>query len=75
MWFPVSIRKIIRHLPEIVEKYEAQLNWIIDKHDLKNKEVVIDEYCSLILNELFCDDRNDLLKLAIVLGASFTNEN
>lgn len=67
MWFPVSIRKKLRHLGDNLQQYEAQIKWLNEKYGV-NKKVHIKDYASYILENVFCDDHDELLLLAILLG-------
>ncbi len=70
LWIPVSIRKEIRHLPEELEYFNPQLKWLNDKYNVKGI-IKIQEYAKFILNNVFCDDKDTLLKLAVILGINF----
>lgn len=72
LWIPVSIRKEIRHLPENLGYLNPQLKWLNSKYDLK-ETIKIQDYAEFILNNIFCDDVDTLLRLAIMLGISFKN--
>ncbi len=65
MWFPVSIRKEIRHLADNTENYNAQLNWLNSKCDSKIKS---EDYVEYILDNLFYENKKDKIKIAILLG-------
>lgn len=67
MWIPVSIRKSIRHISEDLEEFNPQLEWLNKKYGT-GKQVKIRDYVNYVLNNLFCDDEDILLRIAIVLG-------
>lgn len=73
MWIPVSIRKQMRRMNEGMEKYNAQIKWLNDKYGVTGK-INIQDYASFILENIFEETEGDLLKLAIILGASL-NDN
>ncbi len=68
MWFPVSIRKKLRHIGDNLQDYHSQIKWLNDKYGATGDKVKIEDYASYILENVFCEDSNELLKLAIVLG-------
>lgn len=72
MWIPVSIRKEMRHISDNLEDYNSQLEWLNSKYGI-GKCVKIKEYVNYILNNIFCDDKEILLRIAIVLGMNLRN--
>lgn len=70
MWFPVSVRKALRHLTDGLDDYTPQFKWLNGKYNTDNGKVKIEEYADYILSNLFCDDPDELLKLAILLGTN-----
>lgn len=70
MWFPVSIRKALRHLTDGMEDFTPQIKWLNDRYEAKGKKVKISEYANYALENIFCDDHDTLLKIAILLGTN-----
>lgn len=70
MWFPVSIRKALRHLGDNLEDFAPQLKWLNEKYGAIGKRVRISDYANYILDNIFCDNQDDLLKIAILLGTN-----
>ena len=70
MWFPVPIRKALRHLGDNLEDFAPQLKWLNEKYDAIGKRVRIVDYANYILDNIFCDNQDDLLKIAILLGTN-----
>lgn len=68
MWFPVSIRKALRHNAEGLEHYRPQIEWLSKKYPSNNGTVKISEYASYILDNLFCDNRDELIRVAMEIG-------
>lgn len=75
MWIPVSIRKYVRHLYETVDKYKAQLDWISSKYSLSKTVTLNDyiKYSEYVLDNLFFDNEEDKLKMALILGLFLNN--
>lgn len=73
MWIPVSIRKEMRRMNEGMDKYNSQLNWINKKYGT-DKPVIVREYVSFVLDNIFPDSYKDILKLAIILGVNLSND-
>lgn len=75
MWFPVPVRKAIRHLSDGLESYNSQLKWINEKFPLKDNDnkVKVSEYANYLLDNIFCDNPDELLKLTIILGSNMSN--
>lgn len=67
MWFPVPIRKALRH---DLEDFAPQLKWLNEKYGAIGKRVRIVDYANYILDNIFCDNQDDLLKIAILLGTN-----
>lgn len=76
LWFPISIRKELRHLYETAQKYQSQLEWVNSSYTLPEKVTVEKyiEYCKYVLETMFFDNDEDLLKVAMILGLSLNNE-
>ncbi len=72
MWFPISIRKTLRHLPYDLNEYIPQLEWLNEKCGMVGKKVKLDKYATYILENVFCDDYDTLLKIAILVGANIS---
>lgn len=70
MWFPVSIRKALRRLADGMEDFTPQIKWLNDKYGAIGKKVKISEYANYVLENIFCDDHDTLLKVAILLGTN-----
>lgn len=70
MWFPVSVRKLLRHLGDDLKDYIPQLTWYNTKYKVVGQKFKIKDYAEFILTNIFCDDLDDLLKIAIFLGAN-----
>lgn len=70
MWFPVPIRKALRHLGDDLEDFAPQLKWLNEKYGAIGKRVRIVDYANYILDNIFCDNQDDLLKIAILLGTN-----
>lgn len=70
MWFPVSIRKVLRHLRDNLEDFIPQIKWLNERDGAIGKGARISDYANYILDNIFCDNRDDLLKMAIILGIS-----
>lgn len=70
MWFPVPLRKELRHLSDGMEHYSAQLEWLNKKYRITGKKVKIKDYAQFILDNVFCDDPDELLKIAIIIGTN-----
>lgn len=76
MWFPVSIRKALRHICDGLEDFSPQLKWLNTKYEIANgKTVKIQDYANYILDNIFCDDPDTLIKLAIILGTNLSISN
>lgn len=73
MWFPVPLRKELRHLTDGMEHFTEQLKWLNSKYD--KEEIVVEDYVEFILNNAFCDSREELLKLAVIIGTNLGNES
>lgn len=67
MWFPVSIRKVLRHLKDNLEDFIPQIKWLNEKYKATENR---GDYVNYILDNIFCDNQDDLLKIAILLGTS-----
>lgn len=72
MWIPVSIRKEMRHITDNLGDYNSQLEWLNSKYGI-GRSVKIKDYANYILNNIFCDDKETLFKIAIVLGMNLRN--
>jgi hypothetical protein len=66
-WVPISIRKKMRYLHEEIDMFMPQIKWLNDKYGTE-REVDIKEYADYILSNVFYDNDNDLLNLAIGIG-------
>jgi hypothetical protein len=66
-WVPISIRKKMRYLHEEIDMFVPQIKWLNDKYGTE-REVDIKEYADYILSNVFYDNDNDLLNLAIGIG-------
>lgn len=75
MWFPTSIRKELRHLNDNLERYNSQLNWINSKYSSSESMVNIQDYANYVLDNLFCDNHDELVRLAILLGMKIRTIN
>ena len=73
MWFPVSIRKALRHLGDNLEDFIPQIKWLNEKYGAVGKRVIVSDYANYILDNIFCDNQDDLLKIAILLGTTLKN--
>lgn len=70
MWFPVPIRKALRHLSDGLEDFNPQIKWLNDKYGAIGKRVKIKDYANYILENIICDNYDDLIKIAILLGTN-----
>ena len=66
-WIPISIRKKMRYLHEEIDMFIPQIKWLNDKYGIE-REVDIKDYSDYILSNIFYDNDNDLLNLAIGIG-------
>lgn len=66
-WVPISIRKKMRYLHEEIDMFMPQIKWLNDKYGIE-REVDIKDYADYILSNVFYDNDNDLLNLAIGIG-------
>ena len=66
-WIPISIRKKMRYLHEEIDMFVPQIKWLNDKYG-DEREVDIKEYSDYILSNVFYDNDNDLLNLAVGIG-------
>lgn len=71
LWIPIKVRKELRHCSDNLEKYNPQLKWLNSK--IKNADN-IETYVNYIIDNLFCDDKRDLINIVISLGSKLRNE-
>lgn len=64
------IQKDLRHLGDDLEDFAPQLKWLNEKYGAIGKRVRIVDYANYILDNIFCDNQDDLLKIAILLGTN-----
>jgi hypothetical protein len=57
----------MRYLHEEIDMFVPQIKWLNDKYGTE-REVDIKEYADYILSNVFYDNDNDLLNLAIGIG-------
>lgn len=68
LWIPITVRKELRHANDNLEVYKPQLKWLSDKCDPKIK---VEDYVNFVMTNIFCDNSQDLINLALVLGGNF----
>lgn len=75
LWIPISIRKKMRHLHEEINQYLPQIQWLNDKIKMEEGiEVDVVEYTNYLLDNMFIDNENDLLNLAMGIGRVLKNK-
>ena len=53
-----------------MEDFIPQIKWLNGKYGAVGKRVRISDYANYILDNIFCDNQDDLLKIAILLGTN-----
>lgn len=70
MWFPTTVRKQLRHISDGLDEYTPQLKWLNDKYGIYEKEILILDYVNYIIDNIFCDNPRELLRIIFMIGTN-----
>ena len=75
VWFPTTVRKQLRHISDGLDSYSPQIKWLNKKYNIYNKEVLISDYINFIVDNIFCDDPKELLRIVFMIGTNLSLSN
>lgn len=75
IWFPTTVRKELRHISDGLEEYNPQFTWLNEKYGAVGESVRILDYVNYIVDNIFCDNFNDLIRLVFMLGTNLGISN